>query len=113
MGVRVSLIQIAMPVTQSVSNDQFVDAVQPMKTGWWIYMRTSSDRAKLVELGITLNGKHISLCADLRPGFKKMVCITIKDLPLHTMDNMTVLEAVSTDYSVVSDVQYATVWFEG
>ena len=76
-------------------------------------MRTSSDRAKLVETGITLNGKHISLHVDSRPGFKKTVCITIKDLSLHTMDNMAVLEAVSKDYPVVSDVQYATVWFEG
>ena len=76
-------------------------------------MKTSFDRAKLVEAGITLNGKHIPLCADSRLGFKKMVCITIKDLQLHTVDNMTVLKAISADYSVVSDVQYATVWFEG
>ncbi len=60
-----------------------------------------------------MNSKHIPLHADLRPGFKKMVCITIKDLSLHTVDNITVLEAISADYSVVSDVQYAIVWFEG
>ena len=60
-----------------------------------------------------MNGKHIPLHTDLRLGFKKMVCITIKDLLLHTVDNMTVLEAISADYLVVSDIQYATVWFEG
>ena len=108
-GVRVSLIQITTAVAQSVRNDQSVDAIQPIKTGWWIHLRTSADCAKLVELGITLNSKHISLQVDSRPGFKKTVHITIKDLPLHTIDNMTVLEAVSANFPVVSDIQYATI----
>ncbi len=107
--VRISLIQIVVAVAQTVENEHAVDTVQLMKTGWWIYLQTSFDHIKLVESGITLNGQHVSLRVDPRPGFKKTVHITVKDLLLHIIDNVAVLEMISSSYSVASDMQYATV----
>ncbi len=39
-GLRISLMQIATAVVQSLGDATSVDAVQPMKTGWWIYLNT-------------------------------------------------------------------------
>ena len=39
--------------------------------------------------------------------------ITLKDLPLHTVDNEEVLDAIKTVASVLSPVNYSNVWFNG
>ncbi len=43
-GVCLSLIQIATSVVDSLGDPSAVDTVQPMKTGWWIYLCTQLDR---------------------------------------------------------------------
>ncbi len=43
----------------------------------------------------------------------KSVKITLRDLPLHCVDNAEVLEAVSCLCTVLSPVQYGTLWHNG
>ncbi len=54
-------MQVATAVVQSLGDDMAVDAVQPVRTGWWIYLCTHTDHAHLVAQGITLAGKYIPL----------------------------------------------------
>ena len=35
---RYTLMQIATAVADTLGDDMAVDAVQPMRTGWWIYL---------------------------------------------------------------------------
>ncbi len=58
---RLSLIQVATAVVQALHDNTAVDAVQLMRNGWWIYMKTNADCNKLVTSGITIVGKHIQL----------------------------------------------------
>ena len=39
--------------------------------------------------------------------------LTLRDLPLHSVSNEDVLEALKAVCEVQSEVQYANVWFEG
>ncbi len=45
---RLSLMQIATAVVQLLGDDGVVDAVQPMRSRWWIYLRTKADHETLV-----------------------------------------------------------------
>ncbi len=38
-----TLMQIATAISDSLSDDCAVDAVQPIHIGWWIYLRTQAD----------------------------------------------------------------------
>ena len=87
-----------------------VDAVQPMKTGWWIYLRTQPDRDRLVAQGITVAGKHIPLHSEFRSNTQCSVKIVLKDLPLYMVDNSQVLDAMTDQCKVVSEVFCGTLW---
>ncbi len=50
--MRYTLIQIATAVSDLLGDDCAVDAVQPMRTGWWIYLWTQADCARLVTQGL-------------------------------------------------------------
>ncbi len=63
--------------------------------------------------GITLGGKHIPLQSEFRPQCQTSIKITIKDLPLHMVDNAQVLSALSDICEVTSEVFYGTLWHDG
>ncbi len=107
------LMSVTAAMVQSVGSDLCVDAVQPMKSGWWIYLRTAVDHELLIQKGLTLNGKHIQLCSEIRPADRKTVRVTLRDLPLHTVDNSDILDALSDNFTVTSEVQYSTIWHNG
>ena len=109
-GSCISLMQIATAVMQSLGNALAVDAVQPMQTGWWVYLKTQADRVCLIEKGISLNGKHIPLHSVVRSLNQKTVKITIKDLPLHEVNNLAVLEVLSALVIITSEVKYSMIW---
>ena len=110
---RLSLMQIATVVVQSLGDEGVVDAVQPMRSGWWIYLKTKADQERLVQSGITVAGKYIQLRSEFWSANVKSVKITLRDLPLHCVDNAEVLEAVSHLCTVLSPVQYGTLWHNG
>ncbi len=58
-GVCIPLIQVVSSVVQALCDDSALDAVQPMRNGWCIYLRTLADRTKLVNSGLTLAGHYI------------------------------------------------------
>ncbi len=39
---QVTLMQIACAVVDALNDSSAVDAVQPMKSGWWIYVQTTA-----------------------------------------------------------------------
>ncbi len=90
-----------------------LDAVQPMKAGWYIYMMTQTDCNVLVSRGINVAGQHVALCSELRSQQTATVKVTLKDLPLHSIANEQVLEAIKEYCKVASEVRYANLWFEG
>ncbi len=92
---RISLMQIACAVVQTLNDVHSVDAVQPMRTGWLIYFQTQADWECLVVQGLTIAGNYIQLQNDLRSSARMTVKITLRDLPLHAVDNAQVLEVLS------------------
>ncbi len=88
------LIQVAASVAQAMHDDSVLDAIQPMRAGWCIYMRSIADRAKLVAQGITVAGRHIQLQSDVRHDRQRSVKVTLCDLSLHSVDNADVLNAL-------------------
>ena len=63
-GQCISLIQIATSVYQALSDPSVVDAIQPMCTGWCIYVQSIADRQTLIKKGITVAGKYIALRSE-------------------------------------------------
>ncbi len=104
------LMQVATAIAQSLGDDTAVDVVQPMRTGWWLYLCTHADRARLVAQGINLVGKHIPLHSEFRLAQRRSVKVTIWDLLLHEVDNEQVLEHMNTLCTVNSEIFYSTVW---
>ena len=88
-------MQIACAVVQTLNDVHSVDAVQPMRTGWLIYFQTQADWECLVVQGLTIAGNYIQLQNDLRSSARMTVKITLRDLPLHAVDNAQVLEVLS------------------
>ncbi len=84
-----------------------------MKKGWYIYMRTLKDCTTLVERGLTIAGRFVPLHSELRQDVTQSAKVTLKDLPLHSVGNDEVLEAVKEICSVTSVVKYSNLWFEG
>ena len=80
-------MQIACAVVEALNDPQVVDAIQPMKSGWWIYVQTNADHERLVMQGLTVAGKHIPLRSEFHTTRKRTVKIMIRDLPLHAVDN--------------------------
>ena len=60
-GEHLPLVQIAEAVINALGHDGVLDAVQPMRMGWYIYMCTNVDQSKLVCKGMIVAGKHIML----------------------------------------------------
>ncbi len=112
-GVRILLIQVVSSVVQALYDDSTLDAVQPMCNGWCIYLCTIADRVKLVNSGLTLAGQYIQLCSEQRETRKPMVKLTFKDLSLHAVSNLEVLDSVKEIYEPTSEVSYYNVWFNG
>ena len=112
-GECIPLIHIAEAVLKAMGTDNVLDAVQPMHTGWYIYMKIETDHETLVQKGITVTVKHIMLHSDVHTGQRQTVKITIKDLPLHSISNQDVLDAVKALCPPQSDVKYSIIWFNG
>ncbi len=106
-------MQIACAVVDALNDSSAVDAVQPMKSGWWIYVQTTADRERLVAQGITVAGKHVPLRSELVTSRKRTVKIMVHDLPLYAVDNEQVLETISENFAVSSEVLYSTLWHNG
>ena len=60
-GSRISLMQVATAVVDTLGEACTIDAVQPMRSGWWIYLQTTMDRDRLVTQGLNIAGKHMPL----------------------------------------------------
>ena len=97
----------------ALNDSTAVDVVQPMKSGWWIYVQTTADCERLVAQGIIMAGKHVPLRSELVTSRKRTVKIMVHDLPLHTVDNEQVLEAISESFAISSEVLYGTLWQNG
>ncbi len=107
-------MQIATAVIAALDDDaQAVDAVQPMKSGWWIYLYMNADRERLVSQGITVERKHIPLRSEFCSNVQQTVKVVVKDLPLHMVDNSQVLSVLSDICEVASEIHYGTLWHEG
>ncbi len=97
----------------ALGRDGVLDAVQPMRTGWYIYMCTNADQNELVKKGMTVAGEHIMLQNETNPAQRNTVKITVKDLPLHSVSNQEVLDAVKECCIVHSEVKYLNIWHNG
>ncbi len=106
-------MQIATAVLKAVANSTALDAIQPMKQGWYVYMKTNADHECLVQKGVTIAGRFITLQSDYRPEVRQSVKIMIKDLPLNSIGNEAVLEHMRDLCEVTSTVNYSNLWFEG
>ena len=112
-GVRILLIQVVSSVVQALRDHSALDTVQPMHNGWCIYLCTITDRVKLVNSGLTLASQYIQLCSEQRETRKPMVKLMFKDLPLHMVSNLEVLDAVKEVCEPTSEVSYCSMWFNG
>ena len=112
-GQLISLIQIATSVYQALSDSSAVDAIQPMRTGWCIYVQSITDRQTLINKGIVVAGKYVALRSEYRSAQKKSVKIILKYLPLHSVGNEDVLESVKEYCEVLSMVNYSNIWHNG
>ncbi len=112
-GSHISLMQIATSVCQSLEDSIVVDAVQPMRTGWNIYVCTLADRQVLINKRLMVVGKYVMLQSEYLAPHKKSVKVMIKDLPLHSVDNEEVLDALKDICDVLSPVNYSNVWHNG
>ncbi len=65
-----------------------------MHAGWYIYMHTQSDQDQLIQRGIVVTGKLITLHSEVSSHQHDTVKIMLKDLPLHSISNEQVLEAL-------------------
>ncbi len=114
-GYKIPLIQVTAAVGDMVGK-QNVDVVQPMKSGWQIYVRTEADRLKLLSTRIELAGKSIDLQAPVRdPNFTPNVKIILKDLPLNEVTNDWVLLTLKNleGVEVQSPVRYSNIFVDG
>ncbi len=60
-GNHISLMQIATTVLKAVANSTALDTIQPMKQGWYMYIKTNADHECLVQKGVTIAGRFITL----------------------------------------------------
>ncbi len=112
-GEHLPLVQIAKAAINALGRDGVLDAVQPIKMGWYIYMCTNTDRSELVCKGMTVAGKHVMLRNEMNPAQRNTIKMTVKDLPLHSVSNQDVLDAVKEYCPVYSEVKYSNIWHNG
>ncbi len=65
-------------------------------------MHTQADHEQLIQKGIVVAGKLITLHSEVTPQQHGAVKITLKDLPLHSISNEQVLEALKDVCTVES-----------
>ena len=114
-GYKIPLIEVASALGKVVG-DSNVDGIQPMHSGWQIYIKTDKDQNALVSQGIQLAGKWISLQAPARePGFNTNANakIIVKNLLLNEISNDDVLHAVKSQVHIKSEVWYSNIWIDG
>ena len=111
-GYCTPLIDVVVAVGKAVGEAN-VDAVQPTKNGWQIYVKTEVDHTALLAAGLDLAGKHISLESHSFSTSSPTVKIVVKDLPLHEVTNEDVLEAVKQVAPVMLMIKYANIWIDG
>ncbi len=111
-GYKTPLIDVAGAAGKAVGTIN-VDAVQPTRNGWQIYVKMEKDCTVLLATGLDLAGKHISLESRTLSAPVLNVKITVKDLPLHEVSNEAVLEAVKQIAPVASPVKYSNIWIDG
>ncbi len=111
-GYKTPLVDIAIAASKAVSEAN-VDAVQPTRNGWQIYVKTEHDKATLMAMGLDLAAKHVSLEARMTSISTPNVKITLKDLPLHEVMNKDILTAMKPVALIVSPVKYANIWING
>ena len=95
-----------------VVGDINVDAIQPTRNGWQIYVKMEKDRAVLIATGLNIAGKHVLLESHTFPA-NNNVKITIKDLPLNEVSNEEVLEGIKALTPVSFPVKYCNIWIDG
>ena len=76
-------------------------------------MKTITDRSILVQKGLNIASKHILLCSEYKSSQVKSIKVMLKDLPLHSISNEEVLEAMKEECQVQLEIRYANVWYEG
>ncbi len=106
-GQKTPLIDIAVAVGKAVGNVN-VDAIQPTRNDWQIYVKMEKDQAVLIATGLDIAGKHISLESHTTV-VTHNAKIMVKDLPL----NEEVLEAFKQLTPVASLVHYSNIWIDG
>ncbi len=90
-----------------------MDGVQPMRSGWQIYVKMEYDHTLLISRGIQLAGKWINLQALVwEPGFANAKII-LKDLPINEVSNDEILKAVKQKVDIKSEVWYSNIWIDG
>ncbi len=76
-------------------------------------MCTVADRTRLVSQGITIAGCYIQLHSEFCPEARRSLKVMLHDLPLHSMDNKQVLQALNELCQVISPVNYSNLWLDG
>ncbi len=85
-----------------------------MQLGWFIYMQTQADRDLLIQRGLVVAGRHVTLHSrQVAPRQRDVAKVTLKDLPLYSISNEDILEALKEICPVQSEVQYSNVWYDG
>ncbi len=112
-GFKIPLIEVVAAVGKVVG-DTNVDGVQPMRSGWQIYVKMDHDSTTLVSRGIQLAGKWISLQAPVcEPGFSTNAKIILKDLQMNEVSNEEILQTVKQKVDIKSKVWYSNIWIDG
>ncbi len=62
---------------------------------------------------MTVAGKYVMLQNEINPTQRNTVKITVKDLPLHSVSNQEVLDAINQCCPVHSEVKYSNIWHNG
>ncbi len=65
-GPCITLFQIASSVAQAVGGS-ILDVVQPMCSGWFIYMQIQADRDLLIQRGLVVAGRYVTLHSEVAP----------------------------------------------
>ncbi len=100
----------------AVVGQRNIDAIQLMRNGWQIYVKTETDRALLMSTGLEIAGKSIDLQAPIQdPNFTQNVKIILQDLPLNEVTNNRVLLALKSieGIDVQSQVRYSNIYING
>ncbi len=113
-GFKIPLIQIASTVGLVVGEVN-VDAIQPLKNGWQIYVKTEKDCINLMVTGIEIIGNSIDLQAPVHDLNNSSVKLVLKDLPLNEVGNDQVLSALKKveGIDIKSQVKYCNIYIDG